>query len=199
MAEIMGKIICIMGKSATGKDTVYKRLLEDRELNLKRMVTYTTRPVREGEKPGEEYFFIDEAKMEEFEKAGKIVERRTYQTVHGPWNYMTVADENLNVKENNYIVIATPESYGKYAEYFGREILVPVLIEVEDGIRLERALNREKKQAKPKYEEMCRRFLADAEDFREEKIKEAGIGKRFVNDNLETCYKEVRKYITDQV
>ena len=186
-----------MGKSATGKDTVYKRLLQDRELNLKRMVTYTTRPIREGEKPGEEYFFIDDAKMEEFEKAGKIVERRTYQTVHGPWNYMTIADENLNVKENNYIVIGTPESFRKYVEYFGRETLLPVLIEVDDGVRLERALKRERKQLKPKYEEMCRRFLADAEDFREEKIKAAGISGSFVNDDLEVCYNEVKHFIAE--
>lgn len=193
----MGKIICIMGKSATGKDTVYKRLLQDRELNLKRMVTYTTRPIREGEKPGEEYFFIDDAKMEEFEKTGKIVERRTYQTVHGPWNYMTIADENLNVVENNYIVIGTPESFRKYVEYFGRETLLPVLIEVDDGVRLERALKRERKQLKPKYEEMCRRFLADAEDFREEKIKAAGISGSFVNDDLEVCYNEVKHFIAE--
>jgi len=191
----MGKIICIMGKSATGKDTVYKRLLDDQELNLNRMVTYTTRPIREGERPGEEYFFIDEAQMNEFEKAGKIVERRTYQTVHGPWNYMTVEDENLQLKEKNYIVIGTPESYRKYVSYFGRDALIPVLIEVDDGTRLERALKRERAQAKPKYEEMCRRFLSDAEDFREEKIKEAGIEERFVNDDLETCYKTVKDFI----
>ena len=188
-----------MGKSATGKDTIYKRLLDDKELNLNRMVTYTTRPVREGERPGEEYFFIDEAQMNEFEKAGKIVERRTYQTVHGPWNYMTVEDENLKINENNYIVIGTPESYQKYVAYFGREALVPVLIEVDDGVRLERALKRERKQAKPKYEEMCRRFLSDAEDFREEKIKEAGIGNSFVNDDLETCYNTVKEAILKEM
>ena len=50
----MGKIFCIMGKSATGKDTIYKRLLADGALKLNKIVTYTTRPIREGERAGEE-------------------------------------------------------------------------------------------------------------------------------------------------
>ena len=56
----MGKIVYLMGKSSTGKDTIFKRLLEDGELKLKNIVPYTTRPLRGGEKDGEEYFFTDE-------------------------------------------------------------------------------------------------------------------------------------------
>ena len=59
----MGKIYCIMGKSSTGKDSFYKKLLEDRELNLKKIVMYTTRPIRAGEVNGVEYFFVNEEKM----------------------------------------------------------------------------------------------------------------------------------------
>ena len=50
-------------------------------------------------------------------------------------------------------------------EYYGNEVMWPIYIEVEDGERLERALAREKTQEVPKYEEMCRRFLADQNDF----------------------------------
>ena len=53
----MGKIFCLMGKSSTGKDTIFKRLTEDEELNLKTIVSYTTRPIRDGEEEGKEYFF----------------------------------------------------------------------------------------------------------------------------------------------
>ncbi|MDI9488375.1 MAG: guanylate kinase, partial [Bacillota bacterium] len=42
----MSKIYIIMGKSASGKDTIYKKLLEHKQLNLKNVVTYTTRPIR---------------------------------------------------------------------------------------------------------------------------------------------------------
>ena len=70
-----------------------------------------------------------------------------------------------------------------------------MLIELDDGERLMRALDRERRQENPKYEEMCRRFLADSEDFSEEKIKEAGITKRFLNDDLERCIREITAYI----
>ena len=53
----MGKIFYIMGKSSSGKDTIYSRLLQDSELGLSRIVLYTTRPMREGETEGKEYHF----------------------------------------------------------------------------------------------------------------------------------------------
>ena len=92
-------------------------------------------------------------------------------------------------------MIGTLEAYGKLQEYFGAARLLPVLIELDDGIRLQRALNRERAQAEPKYAEMCRRFLADSEDFSQEKIERAGISRRFVNDELERCLDEIRGYI----
>ena len=56
----MGRIICLMGKSSAGKDTIYKRLLEDETLGLRKLVPYTTRPIRAGEREGREYFYTDE-------------------------------------------------------------------------------------------------------------------------------------------
>ena len=70
-----------------------------------------------------------------------------------------------------------------------------VYIEVEDGERLIRAVKREKEQETPKYEELCRRFLADQEDFSEEKIKEAGISRRFENDDLDVCVRNIIDFI----
>ena len=82
-------------------------------------------------------------------------------------------------------------------DYFGADRIVPVLIELDDGVRLQRALNREMKQENPRYEEMCRRFLADSADFSEGKIRESGITRRFVNDNLERCMGEIKRYIQE--
>ena len=64
----MGKIFCLMGKSSTGKDTIYKRLLEDQELGLQRIVPYTTRPIREGEQEGVEYHFVSEKTLQSLEQ-----------------------------------------------------------------------------------------------------------------------------------
>lgn len=191
----MGKFICFMGKSSTGKDTIFQKILEDKELGLKTLVPYTTRPIRGGEVNGVEYFFTDEEGYRKLSGNGKIIEERTYDTYYGPWRYFTVDDGKIDLKHQNYAVIGTLEAYNKLCEFFGKGNIVPVLIEVDDGIRLARALEREKKQENPGYEELCRRYLADCEDFSEEKIKEAGIGRRFYNDNLERCLKEIKEYI----
>nr|WP_302020805.1 guanylate kinase [uncultured Acetatifactor sp.] len=190
----MGRIICLMGKSSAGKDTIYKRLLEDETLGLRKLVPYTTRPIRAGEREGREYFYTDEAGFGRLKGQGKVVEDRAYHTCHGLWRYFTVDNGQIQA-DQDYLMIATLEAYGKLQEYFGAARLLPVLIELDDGIRLQRALNRERIQAEPKYEEMCRRFLADSEDFSQEKIERAGISRRFVNDELERCLDEIRGYI----
>ena len=191
----MGKIVYIMGKSSSGKDTIFKRLLSDKDLSLKTIVSYTTRPIRGSEKEGVEYHFVKEGDFKRLSKEGKVVEDRCYDTIHGPWRYFTVADESTDLEHFNYITIGTLESYKKVRDYFGKDRVIPVLIDLDDGIRLQRALNREKKQEHPKYEEMCRRFLADSKDFDEEMIKKAKIRKRFKNEDLNNCIKEIKAYL----
>ena len=190
----MGKIYYVMGKSCSGKDTIYRRLTE-RHPELRVVVPYTTRPIREGEQDGVEYFFVDREKMEEMQAAGRIIELRSYNTVLGVWNYFTADDGQIDLVSHSYLIIGTLVSYEAMRDYYGAEALVPIYVEVEDGTRLERAIGRERKQAKPQYEEMCRRFLADAEDFSEEKLCRAGITKRFVNTDLEQCLKEIETFI----
>ena len=73
--------------------------------------------------------------------------------------------------------------------------MIPIYVEVEDGQRLFRALERERMQEEPKYAEMCRRFLADQEDFSQENLKKAGIEKRFINDDIDTCLNEIQEYL----
>ena len=158
----MSKIFYMMGKSSTGKDTLYKRILSDGRLQLKTVTMYTTRPVRAGETDGVEYFFCDESKVAELSADGKIIERRDYHTVLGVWTFFAADDGQIDLKAQDYLIIGTLESYQKTREYYGKDAVIPIYIEVEDGERLARALARERQQDVPKYEEMCRRFLADA-------------------------------------
>ena len=195
----MGKIVYLMGKSSTGKDTIFKRLLEDDDLKLKNIVPYTTRPLREGERDGQEYFFTDEEGFRKLKEQGKVIEERSYDTFHGVWRYFTVDDGQVQLQSQDYIMIGTLEAYRKLREYFGEDRMLPVMIELDDGIRLQRALNRERRQESPRYEEMCRRFLADSADFAEEKVREAGIGSRFDNDDLESCLGKIKTYITENL
>lgn len=193
----MGKIFCVMGKSASGKDTIYSRLLENEKLSLKRIVPYTTRPMRDGEEDGKTYHFCDEAKVQKLDEMGKIIELREYNTVYGIWKYFTVDDGQINLAKGNYLLIGTLETYTKVVKYFGQDKVLPIYIEVEDGERLIRAIDREKQQKEPKYEEMCRRFLADASDFSEENLKKAGVSRRFQNRELVNTIQEIEEYVSE--
>lgn len=190
----MGKIYYIIGKSSSGKDTVFKELLA-RIPQLKRVVPYTTRPVREGEENGVEYFFTNEEQVQKLEQAGRIIELRAYDTACGVWKYFTADDGQIDLEAGNYLMIGTLEAYEKMIQYYGAEKIIPLYIEVEDGERLSRALARERQQAQPKYKELCRRFLADEEDFSEEKLGRLGIDRRFCNEDIEHCLGEITEVI----
>lgn len=193
----MGKIVCLMGKSSTGKDTIYKELLRREDLSFRTVVPYTTRPIRAGECEGVEYHFTNEAGFQELKRGGRIIEDRAYHTVHGLWRYFTVDDGRLRLEEGDYLLIGTLEAYQMLKKHFGAGAVVPVLVTLDDGVRLQRALNRERKQEHPKYEEMCRRFLADSEDFSEEKLREAEIPRTFYNEDLNRCIGEIAAYLKE--
>ena len=145
----MGMIFCVMGKSATGKDHIYRALLADESLRLSPIVLYTTRPQREGETNGKEYFFTDTEHLEALRIAGRIIEERVYATVFGNWYYFTADEGQIDPEKNDYITIGTLQSYEKLKAYFGPERICPVYIEADDAIRLRRAIRREEKQAYP--------------------------------------------------
>lgn len=190
----MNYIFYLMGKSSSGKDTLYQKI-KNKMPEIVSLVGYTTRPIRENEQNGREYFFVTSREMEEMEQRGIVIEKRSYHTVHGVWNYFTADDGQVKNMNNNYILIGTLQSFQKVRDYYGKERVIPIYIEVDNGIRLKRALEREMGQLNPKYAELCRRFLADEEDFSEENILSCGIEKKFINDDLERCLEEIIQYM----
>jgi guanylate kinase len=191
----MGRIYILLGKSATGKDTVASRVLEDLKGRLFPIVPYTTRPIREGERQGETYHFVSREEMEALDRQGRIIEKRVYQTVAGPWSYFTVDDGNIDLDHKDYLSIGTLESYVKFRDYFSKNKVLPIYLYIDDGERLERAIRRQRAEAHPNYRELCRRFLADEEDFSEEKLKEAGIEIRIPNVRLSDTVHKVEALI----
>ena len=192
----MGKIFYLMGKSASGKDTLFRLLMECFP-KLKNVVMYSTRPIRDHEVEGREYFFVTREYRRQMENQGKVIECRTYHTIAGPWDYFTMDDGQIDLANHNYLMLGTLVSYQKMKEYYGDNVMVPLYIDLDDGIRLERALGRERQQQIPKYKEMCRRFLADAEDFSEENLQKAGIRKRYINEDLNQCFEELSAVIQE--
>lgn len=192
------KILYIMGKSSSGKDTIYNILKQKLDVNT--YVMYTTRPMREDEVDGETYIFISQDEMQQYiegKKEYKVIESRTYQTIHGPWTYATIKDNQFEI-ENDMLMLGTLESYIKVKKFFENDKniqLVPIYIEVPDNVRLKRAIEREERQKEPKFIELCRRFIADSDDFSEENLEKAKIVKRFQNINLEDCIGQIIQYI----
>lgn len=189
----MNRIFYLMGKSASGKDSLYSRILSEMQMNP--IVLHTTRPMREHEQDGREYHFVDRAAFEEMLRSGSVIEERTYHTVHGEWTYFTSVD-SIDLNKGSLLGIGTLESYTKISAFFGKDKVIPIYVEVDDPVRLIRAVERERLESEPKYTELCRRFIADSEDFSEEKLSEAGIQKRFDNgEEFDKCLSEIKDYI----
>ena len=193
----MGKIFLIMGPSSSGKDTIYKEL-KNLYPEFKEIILYTNRPIRENEKDGIDYNFVSLDKINEMEKNNEILEKRKYNTVHGLWVYAT-AKTNIDLINNNYIGINTLDGYESLKKYY-KDDIIPLYIHVEDGIRLRRALDREDKQENPKYAEMCRRYLADINDFNIDRLLDLEIDKLYDNSkDMETCINEITNKINEEL
>ena len=184
----------LMGKSASGKDSIFHKLLE--KTGWKKLIPYTTRPMREGEVEGQEYHFIKEQEFESGIHSGLMAEYRAYDTVFGKWYYGTVLPSDITAgpsckKAENYLAIGTLASYLQLKKKLGRENIFPIYIEVPDKIRLARAFHREEGRGKMTEEEILRRFKADAEDFSEGRLKEAGIKRAYQNIDFSLCVNEI--------
>ena len=191
-------IYYLMGKSASGKDSIFHKLLE--KGHFQRLIPYTTRPMREGEAEGQEYHFISEEEFEKLISTGEMAEHRIYDTVFGKWYYGTVlpkeaesAVQTERAAKKRYLAIGTLESYLQLKEKLGERGIFPLYIEVPDEIRLERAFLRQEGGGKKTREEILRRFKADDEDFSEDKLAQAGIRKRYPNTDLTECTKEIEQ------
>lgn len=184
-------IYLIMGKSATGKDTVLQRLLQDKELQLKRMTQYTTRPMKAGELDGREYYFTDEEGMHRLDSQGHILECRKYNTVYGDWYYFTT-DEGIH-EEEDYVLIGTLDVLEALRKKY--KDIKAIYLYLDDGERLQRALDRERAAKEPRYTEMCRRFLTDEEDFQKEELDRSDIDLFVENKDLELTMKQINTFI----
>lgn len=194
-SEHDGENYFIYGASSSGKNIIKRRLIKENKFALKEMIMSTTRPMRTGEVEGRDYYFKTEEEMLELEEQGKIIEKRKYDTVYGPWYYFTTSS-NIDLENYNYIGDNTLEGLDKFVKFYGIENIISLLIKVDDGIRLQRALDREKREENPKYQELCRRFLADSIDYSEENINKRPITS-IINNNssLDNTMEEVEKVL----
>lgn len=190
----MGRLYCLLGKSCAGKDTVFARLMAEKTLNLRSVVTYTTRPKRTRETEGKEYHFATVAEFDEMKHSGRMIESRTYHTVQGDWHYFTMDDGQVDLASGDYLLIGTLESYTALRSYYGADKVVGLYLTIDGEERLMRLIGRERLQQAPDWREVCRRFLADEEDFAAEKVEELALTS-YENRSLDTCIEAIRTRI----
>ena len=159
----------MIGKSGSGKDTIYKEILKEADKHLVPVIPYTTRPRRADEIEGLNYHFVTEEQLACFQQQGRVMECRQYHTVQGIWSYFTLQFDLE--KDSDYILITTLEGVDNIVRQYGAEIVHVVYLYIDDKERLLRCIQRESQQSGPNYAEVCRRFLADQQDFSEEKLK----------------------------
>lgn len=179
----MKKLIALFGPSGCGKDTVKKNILNN-NFNWNSVVPCTTRPKREREKDGESYHFLSVEQFTSFVLDGEMLEA----TEFNDWFYGTLEDD---IKENTVnIGVFNLEGLNILLTVPSLKIL-PIYIHSDDKTRLLRALSREKV---PNCSEICRRFLADKNDFSQCDLPEA----TFVFNNNDNAHKDAN-YLGEEI
>lgn len=149
------KILAICGKSAAGKDTLLQEILKLNRPDVHEIISCTTRPPREGEVHGKNYYFLANEEFANKIENGKMLEA----TVFRDWCYGTSLDslnpEAINVGVFNVDGIDILMDNPKIDLYV-------VLTQASDKCRLIRSLRRE---INPDVDEIVRRYLADKKDF----------------------------------
>ena len=156
-------LLVLVGCSASGKDTVMNRLIK--EFDVKPVISYTTRPIRDCEQDGREYHFITNEEFGRMKDSGEFVETRVYKTVSGNW-YYGLPKNGINLEDdNNYITILDFDGLlelEKWLRSIGQvDKLTSIYIDVTEQNRLTRSLNREQNMTKRQVEEVIRRYHDD--------------------------------------
>lgn len=148
-------MLAILGGTASGKDTIVQKLIND--YGYKHIVAYTTRPMREGEKQDINYHFISEQDFLDKVNSNFFAEYRKYETVHGVWYYGT-AIKDMDSSDLKTVAILTPSSYLEIKNNLNN--VFGVYMYCSDETRVERL---KKRGDNPK--EIQRRLDMDKEDF----------------------------------
>ena len=134
----MNRVFCLVGKSCSGKDTLYTRILE-RNPELVPVILHTTRPMRPGEVDGQTYHFVTEEQLRRYEEEEQVIEKRVYQTTQGPWTYFTLRFE----LDTDRLLITTLEGARTLMNFYGPEAVVVIYLFLDDRTRLLRYIDRE--------------------------------------------------------
>lgn len=144
--------IFLTGKSAAGKTSVARYLADN--FRYEEAISCTTRPMREGEIDGKDYYFLTEAEFTEKEQNNEFIETTTYRN----WHYGTLKQEFY--REENLIFVIEPVGL----RLFRRQNIEGIYfyIDTEDTTRYIRQLLRG-----DDIQEVARRSISDTACFQD--------------------------------
>ena len=156
------KIVILTGKSGSGKSLIAHKLQKN---GFKSIVTNTTRPPREGEKDGVNYYYLSDMEFKTRIANGEMIEYHKYNTEFGVWYYGSSAN-NIDLNKHDYVIVLTLEGAEAYVNYFGAENCIVFYISSPKSVREQRA----KERGSFNQDEWDRRVKTDNADFSLEKI-----------------------------
>ena len=151
-------MIVISGKTCSGKDKVVSYLID--KFNFKRIITYTTRPMRDNEKQNVTYHYITEKDFKQKINEDFFAEYKTYDTEFGTWYYGT-ALEDLRKTDDKSVIILTPQGYRDVKDKLPEKDITCIYLYANNT-----TLKKRLKKRGDDIKEADRRLEHDAEDFK---------------------------------
>lgn len=149
-------IIVLVGKTASGKTTVANELCKN--YGYKRIITYTTRPMRENEVQDVDYHFISDEQFNRMVENNEFTEYKRYNTAHGVWSYGSVITSEQVLSDDCYVIILTPQGLRDLSKKMSQYIAFYL------NISFESQLERLKKRG-DEEQQIIKRLQNDAKDF----------------------------------
>ena len=187
------KIFVFCGKSGSGKDFYAHKIKEN--INLKFVVSTTSRPMRSGEVDGREYNFTTKENFLKKIEDNEFIEYRSYDTLvdntPNTWYYGT---EKKSIKDNeSYIMILDKQGLIDIKNSFGDRV-IGIYLYVDDKEREIRAKNRDENFCQVEWD---RRIKDDEEKFKEiENLVDFSINN---NRSKEEVFRELLSFIESNI
>lgn len=157
------------GKSSAGKDTFMKKAVVAGAIPI---ISATTRPPREGEIEGIDYYYKSDEKFKEMIENNELIEYRKYTTTVGGheaiWYYGTPVI-NGDIKNDTYVGVVDIDGVKSFLKHYNSEDIELIYVEVsDDNVRETRA------RFRGSFDEIewARRKVDDDEKFSTENLKE---------------------------
>ena len=159
------KLCVLVGCSSSGKDLIMRSALEVVK-DLKPVTSHTTRPMREGEQEGKEYYFIDIPTATDMLNNDEFIESRQYNVANGETWLYGIHKGAIDIEsDNKYICIVDAQGLKKLERYLDslgmKECITSIYIDTNAQLRLQRSLMREGKMSDEQVKEVIRRFEND--------------------------------------